>query len=232
MLANNTYITAAEALHRAGDWDTALALLSDRGEEAGRRAQILVDRFFFRQDDPTAATTAVDGLDPDTVPARYLRAQLAYTRLLFDRDPLPDDAQTAAAGFAAAAGDPRLRGWGSFWLGVLADNVHEDAATARARYDEALRLSQQDGDLLLESYVVRHLGGHALADDRAAGLRLLRRSLQLRAALGARPQVAAAQAALADELPDGPERDLLREAALAAARDLGLTWLVDALDPV
>ncbi len=33
----------------------------------------------------------------------YLRAQLAYTRVLFDLEPRPDDADTARRGFESAA---------------------------------------------------------------------------------------------------------------------------------
>ena len=58
------------------------------------------------------------------------------------------------------------------------------------------------------------------------GIQLLRRSLQLRAACGARPQVTAAQVALAEALGSGPEADELREIAGATAVDLGLTWLL------
>ena len=57
------------------------------------------------------------------------------------------------------------------------------------------------------------------------GLAQLRRSLQLRAALGARPQTAAAQIALASELPPGPEADELREIGRRTARELGIPWL-------
>jgi hypothetical protein len=65
--------------------------------------------------------------------------------------------------------------------------------------------------------------------DRSEGEMLLRRSLHLRSALGTRPQVAAAQATLAGELPEGPERTILREAAGASADELGLTWVKGAL---
>jgi hypothetical protein len=84
---------------------------------------------------------------------------------------------------------------------------------------------RDSGDLLLESYVVRHQGGHLVGSDRPAGEMLLRRSLYLRSALGARPQTAAAQATLAQELPPGQERDALRGAARSVASELGLTWL-------
>ncbi len=235
MLTDDTYIpqAAARGLHRLGEWDAALALLDGRpgGEVAGLRAQILVDRHFWRLDDPAPAQAAVESLDPASPRALFLRAQLAYVRILFDRAPRPDDTQTADAGFRAAAQDGSLRGWGVFWLGVIADNVHADPATAKAHYDASLELCRKERDLLLESYVVRHLGGYAIEHDRSPGEgeMLLRRSLHLRSALGARPQVAAAQATLAGELPDGPERETLREIARATADELGLTWLKGAL---
>src|SRR5690349_1966137 len=189
MITDDAYIPAARRLHRAGEWDTALALLDGRaGDDAAvARARILVERHWWRLDDPAAAEAAVEVLDAGGAESRYLRAQLAYTRVLFGRDPRPDDAATADAGFQAAARDGALRGWGAFWLGIVADNVHGDPATAGTRYAEALRLSRAAGDPLLESYAVRHLGGQAMAHDRTEGELLLRRSLYLRAALGARP---------------------------------------------
>lgn len=233
MITNEPYIvrSAARRLHRAGEWDGALALLADEPDTdvAGLRAQILVDRHWWRVDDPAPAHAALDALDPGSLQAMYLHAQLAYMRILFGRDPRSDDAQTADAGFRAAARDESLRGWGVFWLGVLADNVHADPATAKARYGEALELCRKEGDLLLESYVARHLGGHAIEHDRSEGEMLLRRSLHLRSALGTRPQVVAAQATLAGELPEGPERAMLREVARLTADELGLTWLKGAL---
>jgi hypothetical protein len=233
MVANDPYIAidAARHLHRAGQWDAALALLAEQPDAsvAEMRAQILLDRYWWRLDSAVAAEAALDGLTPDSLPAKYLYAQLAYLRILFNHDPQPGDARTADTGFRAAAADESLRGWGTFWLGVVADNVDHDPVTATTRYAEALKLCRQDGDLLLESYVVRHLGGHIIEQDRGEGERLLRRSLHLRSALGARPQVAAAQVTLASELPDCPERETLREAALATVDELGLTWLKGAL---
>jgi hypothetical protein len=70
-----------------------------------------------------------------------------------------------------------------------------------------------------------------LASDPETGLDLLRRSYHLRAALGARPQTAAAAAALAEALPpESTERDHLLQTAAATARELNLTWLKSALD--
>jgi hypothetical protein len=217
----------SDAAHSRSD---AAELRSDAAE---LRAQILVERHFWRLDDPSAAEAAVGALDPQSSPAAMLGAQLAYTRVLFDREPLADDPHTAGAGFRAAARDEALRGWATFWLGVVADQVEHDPATARTRYEEAWDLCRERSDPLLESYVVRHLGGAAIErGDRATGELLLRRSLHLRAALGARPQVAAAQVQLAGELPPGAERDLLLEAARLTAEELGLTWLRGALAEV
>ncbi len=230
MIVNGAYNAraAARRLHRVGDWDLALALLADHpsdAEVAELHAQILVDRHWWRLDDPAPAQTALDALAPASPQAAFLRAKMGYLRILFGRDPRPDDAQTADAGFQAAARDGARRGWATFWLGIVADNLHDDPTTAQARYHEALERCREDGDLLLESYVVRHIGGHAIERDQREGELLLRRSLHLRSALGARPETAAAQATLAGELPDGPEREALRQAARATADELGLTWL-------
>jgi hypothetical protein len=217
-------------LHLDGEWDAALALLDGTpgdGQDPGpaaTRAAILVDRYWWRLDDPAPAQRAVDTLQ-DPVLRGYLAAQLAYTRILFALGPRPDDEQVMIAGLRAAAGDGTWRAWATFWLGAVADNVHGDPDTARQRYAEALVLGRDRGDLLLESYVVRHQGDHLIDSDRPAGEMLLRRSLYLRSALGARPQTAAAQALLAHRLPPGQERDMLVQAARPVAAELRLSWL-------
>ncbi|HEY7144463.1 MAG TPA: hypothetical protein VH637_09465 [Streptosporangiaceae bacterium] len=215
----------ASRLSLDGEWDGALALLDGQdGDTAGLRARILFDRHFWRLDDPAPAGRAAAGLE-DLALRGYLTAQLAYARILFDLGPRPDDEQTIRAGLREAARSEELRGWATFFQGVVADNVHADDATARHCYDEALALCRGREDLLLESYVVRHQAGHLIDSGQPGGEMLLRRSLYLRSALGARPPAAAAQAALASVLPPGTERDTLLRAARAAASELGLTWL-------
>jgi hypothetical protein len=244
MIINDPYITApggpagrldlvarlVNRLHLDGEWDGALALLDGAdsdgkgGDTAAIRARILVDRYWWRLDDPAPAERAVAGLE-DPLLRGYLAAQLAYTRILFALGPRPGDERVMHAGLQEAARDETWRAWATFWQGVVAGNVHDDPDTARQRYGEALALCRDGDDLLLESYVVRHQGGHLIESDRPAGEMLLRRSLYLRSALGARPQTAAAQATLAHELPPGQERDMLVRAARSAASELGLTWL-------
>ena len=111
--------------------------------------------------------------------------------------------------------------------------LEKDEAAAASFYAQALAAALRDADPLLESYVLRHQGGHAMKSGtgREAGLDLLRRSYHLRAALGARPQTAAAAATLAEVLPpESTERDHLLQTAAATARELNLAWLKSALD--
>ncbi|MFD9095799.1 hypothetical protein [Streptomyces collinus] len=61
----------------------------------------------------------------------------------------------------------------------------------------------------------------------AEALAMLRRSLHLRAALGARPQTVAAQALLADHLAENdPVRVELLQASRSGARELRIGWLL------
>jgi hypothetical protein len=230
---DTAYITdraldVARALQRVGRWDEALAVVPP-GELAAR-AEILTDRFWWRLDDPAEAESAiVDLASHDRVLSGFYGAQLGYTRLLFQLSPRAGDLDQTRDGFAAAARDPRLDGWGTFWLGTMADNIDHDPEAAARYYATALCLSHGHDDPLLESYAVRHQGDHALASDEGLGLHLLRRSYYLRATLGARPQTAAAAVTLAEALAPGQEADQLRETAGITARELGLTWLLRGL---
>ncbi|MGH3275221.1 MAG: hypothetical protein ACRDNZ_12970 [Streptosporangiaceae bacterium] len=74
--------------------------------------------------------------------------------------------------------------------------------------------------------LVRELGWLAYdAGESDRAIELMERSYDLRAARGARPQIAAAQAALADVLSDSRRVARLRSAVSATARELGLAWL-------
>jgi hypothetical protein len=237
-MANNTAyivdggVAIARLLQRLGHWDDALAMLDTSA--AGVRAEILVDRYWWRLEHASAAHDAVTALEPgDPALAAFLAAQLAYTRLVFGLDPGPGDRSRAREGFTAALADDRLSGWARFWLGVFAENVDCDPGAAAGHYGRALAVARETRDALLESYAVRHQGARLLDTgaqaDRKAGIGLLRRSYYLRAALGARPQTAAAAALLADALPTGAEAGELRNAAMLTARELRLAWLLRSL---
>ncbi|WP_067474897.1 hypothetical protein [Actinomadura hibisca] len=233
MSMNTNYIartagTAAASLKRAGLWDLALEL--PEGGATALRAELLTDRFFWRLDDPADAEAAVAALSQEEPTlGGFYDAQLAYTRLLFGLDPRPDDTARVRAGFSAATGDPRVASWATFWTGIITEKFDDAPEAAKEHYAQALDSAVQDEDLLLESYAIRHLGALALENGDASGLDDLRRSYQLRAALGARPQTAAAAATYAAALPPGTEAGQLTRLAAQTARELGLTWLIKSL---
>jgi hypothetical protein len=236
-------------LYLAGYWDAALELLPagaapgamhavgavDDPPAMALAAEILVDRRWWRLDQADEAEAAVARLQAsaaDPALAWLLCGQLAYTRVLFDLQPGRGDTAAAEESFGLAAEDPRVAGWATMWLGAMTDNLRRDPAKAAVHYADAFRFARDHDDPLLESYAVRHQGAHAhaLAGDHAMGVALLRRSLYLRASLGARPHVVAAEAALAEVLGPGEEAAMLRETAVHTARELGLSWLQSSLE--
>ena len=230
MTHNGTYISLR--LMRCGLWNEALAVLP--ADAIASRAELLTDRFWWRLDGQAEAEQAVAALrGEDDLLATFLDSQLAYTRLLFSQGPWAGDLSRVRNGFDAVARDRRRAGWGLFWRGATADVLEKDQAAAADLYAQALAVALRDADPLLESYALRHQGDHLIrsAADRQTGVDLLRRSYHLRAALGARPQTAAAAATLAEALPaDSREREDLRQTAAATARELNLTWLKSTLE--
>jgi hypothetical protein len=219
-------LAPARHLQRAGQWDAALTIVPDTPEGQLLRGEILVDRQFWRLDPVQDALAAVDAIRPaHPEAADFLAGQLEYWRRL-QRPDEPAVAGDPVGTFKALEADGRFGGWAGFWYGVALELLNRDATGAAAAYTQALKEAASGGDFLLESYAVRHLGGLAYGagqTDRA--IELLERSYDLRAALGVRPQIAAAQAALADALGHGPRVAQLRLAVSRTAQELGLTWL-------
>jgi hypothetical protein len=226
MITDTAYI--ARRLQLLGEWDAALALLGPVASDAHAelRADISAERWLFQMQGHDEAEQAIAALDPATPAARMLQARLAYSRLLFGQDTRPEDRADAESGYRDAArdGDEATRGWAEFHWGVLLDNIDKDADAAIPHLETALELGVKVGDVSLESIAIRHLSAHS---EPAECVRMLRHSLHLRAALGARPYTTAAQATLAFELPeDDPERAMLIKTYTAAAKDLRIAWLL------
>jgi hypothetical protein len=222
MLTDDAYI--ARRLQLLGEWDAALAVLGPDAEPE-LRAELAFERWFFQIEGHDEAEKAIAALDPTSWTAQLLTGRLAYSRLLFEHQPRPDDRATAEAAYRAAAdsGDELQRGWAEYHWGVLLDNIDGDAAGALARYESALEIATKHADGYFESYIIRHI---AHLKEPAERLAMLRRSLHLRAALGARPQTVAAQAALANDLPEtDPERAELTRTYRPAAEELRIGWL-------
>lgn len=221
-------LSSARHLQRAGQWDAALTALPlpDSPRKLLLRADILTDRHMWRLNEPDQALAAIEVIrDSQPQEARFLTAQLEYWRRIL-RPGAAEISGDPVAAFASLADDERFGGWSGFWYAVSLDNIEHDGPAAVPGYERALDHARGYGDLLLESYAVRHLGGHAWdAGEKERGVALFERSLDLRAARGARPHTAAAQAALADVLGQTPRADVLRAIVAATAEELGLTWL-------
>jgi tetratricopeptide (TPR) repeat protein len=231
MLTDATYfavpdLAPARHLQRAGQWDAALAIVPDTSEGRLLRADILVDRQFWRLDPVREALAAVDAARPEhPEAAAFLTGQLEYWRRL-QRPDSPAIARDPVDTFKALAVDTRFGGWTVFWYGVALELLNRDPTGAAAAYTQALKESQARSDFLLESYAVRHLGGRAYdAGETERAIELMERSYDLRAARGVRPHIAAAQAALADVLGDSRRVACLRSAVTATAQELGLALL-------
>jgi hypothetical protein len=236
MLPDEAYLSAPELaparhLQRAGQWDLALRILEGVPHPAAvpLRAEILVDRHAWRLDPLADALAAVRALEERDRPLAVLLAgQLSYWQAVFELGGSPVLPDPRAA-FSDAAGDDRLRGWAVFFGAVVSQYLDRAEGAAGTGFETALGIARDRGDLLLESYALRHQGELAIGTGHARAIELLRLSLYLRAAVGARPQSAAGQATLADALGDVPEAAQLRRAAGHAAGELGLTWLRSSL---
>lgn len=223
MISDTAYV--ARRLQHLGEWDAALTVL-DPGVDDRLRADIAVERWFFQLKGHDEAEAAVAALDQDTPEAALLRARLAYSRLLLRRGTRPDDRADAEAGYREATrdGDEATRAWAEFYWGALLDNIDRDGDAAVPHFEAAHELGLKLGDAALESIAIRHLAAHVEAEE---CVRMLRRSLHLRAAIGTRPQTLAAQATLASELSeDDPERTLLTETVAIGAAELNIPWLL------
>jgi hypothetical protein len=228
-------LAPARYLQRAGQWDAALTALPPGQEGVALRADILADRYGWQLGPPAeaeAAARAAAATHPEL--AVLLTAQIEYWRRVLDLGGTPVGTEMIGTDLTAAlqsvTGHGGLGGWAWFWHGVTLEMLEHDQAGAAASYARALAAAPAAGDPLLESYVVRHQAGHAAAaGDSTREITLLRRSAILRAAAGARPHTAAAQATLAEALPDGEEAADLRRAATRTARELKLAWLAASL---
>jgi hypothetical protein len=222
-----TPLAVARHLQHAGQWDLALEAIADLRTEtaAALRAEILVDRHSWRLDPAPEALDAVATLEKTNRPlALLLAGQLAYWQTVFDLggDPIVPDIRTA---YADAARDARIGRWAVFFDAVYCQYIVSDADAAAEGFAAALAGARAHGDLLLESYAVRHQGEMRANEDPQGTVDLLRRSLSLRTGLGVRPHCAAAQATLASALGTTPEAGYLRADATRTAGELGLTWL-------
>jgi tetratricopeptide (TPR) repeat protein len=206
-------------LRGRGRWDEALELTGDLFE----RADLLNEQALFTG---SAEARGAAGRELMRAEARLLqeKGRILHAKFLAERgaeDPAELEQFERSLELAREAGDERLESWAHFWVGIVHQVIRGDHDTALPHFQSAYDWAKANGDSLLRSYAVRHLGfGWYEQGRRDDGLRALEESVELRRGDGFLPGVAAgllalAELAIEDGRPDDA-RPLLAEAKEAA----------------
>jgi tetratricopeptide (TPR) repeat protein len=143
-------------LRGRGRWEDALELA---GDDPLLRADILNEQALFAgsADARVAATRELDRVESrlEAERGRVLHAQFLAERGA--EDPRELAHFEAALEAANRAGDPLLRGWARFWIGIVHQVVRDDDATALPHFEAAYAAAGETGNGLLASYAIRHL---------------------------------------------------------------------------
>jgi tetratricopeptide (TPR) repeat protein len=206
-------------LRGRGRWDEALELTDDPFE----RADLLNEQALFTG---SADARTAAGLELKRAEARLLqeKGRILHAKFLAERgaeDPAELQHFERSLELAGEAGDERLESWAHFWVGIVHQVIRGDHDAALPHFQSAYDWAKANGDSLLRSFAVRHLGfGWYEQGRRDDGLRALEESVELRRDEGFLPGVAAglltlAELAVEDGRPDDA-RPLLAEAKEAA----------------
>jgi tetratricopeptide (TPR) repeat protein len=206
-------------LRGRGRWDEALELTSDLFE----RADLLNEQALFTG---SAEAREAAGRELMRAEARLHqeKGRILHAAFLAERgteDPAELEQFERSLELARAAGDERLKSWAHFWVGIVHQVIRGDHDTALPHFQTAYDWAKANGDSLLRSYAIRHLGfGWYEQGRRDDGLRALEESVELRRDDGFLPGVAAglltlAELAVEEGRPDDA-RPLLAEAKEAA----------------
>jgi tetratricopeptide (TPR) repeat protein len=208
----------ARELRGLGRWAEALDLVSDPLE----RADLLNEQALFTG---SAEAREEAGRELLRAEARLVqeRGRMLHAAFLSDRveDPRELVLFCRSLELAREAGDEQLESWAEFWIGIAYQVVRDDHDASLPHFQAAYDWAEGNGDTLLRSYAVRHLG-FAWYDQgrKEEGRRALEESLELRRADGFLPGVAAGLLTLAqiagEEGRAGEARRLLEEAKEAA----------------
>lgn len=178
--------------------------------------------------DSTALDEGAAEIEAAKAQVALAEGRLLHARYLTDRVDRPEELElvTEAGRVFAGLGDGRGEAEATFWAAVYHQVVRGDQATALPLLDRAHRLAADAGDLLVMSYVERHLAFVDAEDGRLdLATRRFEISVELRRRIGFLPGVAAGLLPLADLAAKSGDRDsagrLLAEAD-AISRDLGL----------
>jgi len=177
------------ALRGQGRWDEALKLTNDPFE----RADILNEQALFTG---SAEAREAAGRELMRAEARLLQEQgrIVHAKFLveWEEDPRESKLFERSLELAREAGDGRLESWGRFWIGLVHQVVRGDHDSALPHFEAAYEWANANGETLLQSYAIRHLGVAWYERGRTAdALQALEESVELRRQEGFLPGVAA-----------------------------------------
>jgi tetratricopeptide (TPR) repeat protein len=205
-------------LRGQGRWNEALELTQDPLE----RADILNEQALFTG---SAAAREAAGRELMRVEARLAQEQgrILHAAFLSERveDPRELELFCRSIELARETGDERLESWAEFWIGIVHQVVRDDHDRSLPHFQAAYDWARENGDTLLRSYAIRHLGfAWYEQGGREEGRRALEESVELRRNEGFLPGVAAGLLTLAEiageEGRAEDARRLLEEAKEAA----------------
>jgi tetratricopeptide (TPR) repeat protein len=215
-------VKGVDDLRGQGRWDEALELTDD----PLRRADILNEQALF-----TGLAEAREEATRQLLRAEARlvqeRGRVLHAAFLSERVEDPAELQLFCRSLELAreAGDEQLESWAEFWIGIVHQVVRDDQAKSLPHFEAAYAWAKENGDTLLQSYAVRHLGFAWYEDGRRdAGLQALEESVDLRRRDGFLPGVAAGLltlAEIADEEGRPVEARRLLEEAKEAADESG-----------
>jgi tetratricopeptide (TPR) repeat protein len=183
-------------LRGQGRWDEALELTQDPLE----RADILNEQALFTG---SAEAREAAGQELLRVEARLAQEQgrILHATFLSEREEDPRELELFCRSLELAreAGDERLESWAEFWIGIVHQVVRDDHDRSLPHFQAAFDWAKENGDTLLRSYAIRHLGFAWYEQGRREeGRRALEESVELRRTDGFLPGVAAGLLTLAE----------------------------------
>jgi tetratricopeptide (TPR) repeat protein len=238
------------AMTLSGRWDAALSALAAAGARAEtsgdrktqaalvtERGRVLMDRSFFHRKDPEPARTALqEGLrlagavkdERVAADARQYIAQLDYNDAFDTKDwEKPRAAFLGVLELRERLGDRRGVAETLFYVGLTYEQDGKPEP-AMERYARSLAISEEIGDIVLQSYAVRHIGGlQEERGDLVEAQQSIAREIDLRRRAGFTVGIPFALLQKADFLEahggedGGKEAALLLEEAIAAAEKCG-----------
>ena len=227
-------------LRARGCWAEAAALLApfsgDDAAAALHRAELLIESSFYHVDgwaeaeDALRTAEALAATDEERGSAASERGYLAYGATVFSVRDRADEARSAFGRSAAllAPGSPG-RPLLDFRRGLVAENIAQNPAAARAAYRRAHAGAVAHGDVFLMSFTWRHLAGLAAAEgDLAEARHGFAESLRIRVELGHIVGTAPALMSLATVTAEPEEAARLKVEAVRLHTLLGAVpaWLI------